>query len=85
MVCNIHDERFRTRRRIENIQAPHALSVEEAAYNAYKRDPQGTTDRLDALDNQRMSREVPAAVLLGIVAAGFVVLYGMAAVMAIWF
>jgi hypothetical protein len=27
------------------------ISVEEAAYNAYKRDPQGTTDRLYLADN----------------------------------
>jgi hypothetical protein len=67
MVCNIHDERFRTRRRIENIQTPHAISVEEAAYNAYKADPQGTTDRLDLADNSNR-RELPWWMLVAIVA-----------------
>jgi hypothetical protein len=84
------DEHHTTRRRVNRRCAPvkrtlsGELSVEQQSYEAYKRDPQGTEDRLDAADNQRMSREVPAAVLLGIVAVGFCVLYGMAAVMAIW-
>lgn len=43
------------------------ISVEEAAYNAYKRDPQGTTDRLYLADNSNR-RELPWWMLVAIVA-----------------
>jgi chorismate synthase len=32
MVANLYDERYRTRRRIEALRPPHALSVEALAY-----------------------------------------------------
>lgn len=34
MVANLYDERYRTRRRIEALRPPHAISVEQASYLA---------------------------------------------------
>jgi hypothetical protein len=33
MVANLYDERYRTRRRIEALRPPHALSVEAQSYD----------------------------------------------------
>jgi hypothetical protein len=93
MVANVN-ELSRVRRRIDRRFGPceafvipkpseeeRELSVEEAAYNAYKRDPQGTTDRLDLADNSDR-RELPWWMLVAIVAvaAGVVlVVLGMTA------
>ena len=79
MVANVN-ELSRVRRRIDRRFGPceafvipkpneeeRTISVEEAAYNAYKSDPQGTTDRMDALENSNR-RELPWWMLVAIVA-----------------
>ena len=60
MVANLYDERYRTRRRIEALRPPHALSVEQASYLADEYGARHTDE----------PKQIPA-VLAGVLAGAF--------------
>lgn len=75
MGANIYDEKFRTRRRIESLRPPHAISVEQASY---LRDEYGA--------RQPQVEEVPRWYLVFMVACAvaFVVVMSVAVVWKWW-
>lgn len=74
MVANLYDERHRTRRRIEALRPPHALSAEALAYQR---------DEYGARQPQPEPKEIPLY-FVGVFSGAFWTAFAVLVVLAWW-